>query len=97
MVYLFYLGLTSLTLCDNVEITEQSVISMIAMLSSLHTLNLWGCISISNPSLQLLLRHGTNLQSLGLSFCNQINDLALATFSNLTKIKSLQVSFTYNF
>jgi len=83
-------GLTSLTLCDNMEITEQSVISMIAMLSSLHTLNLWGCTNLSNPSIQLLLRHGTKLQSLGLSFCTQINDLALVTFSNLTRVKSLQ-------
>lgn len=41
-------GLTSLSLCDCTEITEQSIIAIIAMLTSLHTLNLWGCTSLSN-------------------------------------------------
>jgi hypothetical protein len=55
-------NITSLTLCDCPELTENSMISVLAMLSGLTTLNLWGCAGFSNASLQLMIRHGTKLQ-----------------------------------
>ncbi len=111
-------GLTSLTICDNPLMTEQSLIPIIAMLTSLQNLNLWGCnnlstfiwripfhiippyyviadlhtisLSIGAASIQLLLRHKTKLQQLGLSFCSSVvTDNALLWLAKLTELKSL--------
>lgn len=43
-----YTSLTSLTICDCTELTEDSIVAILAFLTSLHTLNLWGCTTLSN-------------------------------------------------
>lgn len=83
-------ALTSLTICDCPNLTEQSLISVIAMTPKVHTLNMWGCTAVTAAAIQLFIRHTPQLQNFGLSFCPGITDSALANMSKLSELKSLQ-------
>lgn len=87
----FCTSITSLTICECTQLTECSIIYILASLHNLVTLNLWGCTVLSNACIQLLLRHSTSLQSLEFAFCRQLIDGGLANISNCSSLKSIQL------
>ncbi len=70
-------GLTSLTICDNPLMTEQSLIPIIAMLTSLQNLNVWGCNNLSTCVYlaSLLLLHSILFLPIMLCYCWSSYDL----------------------
>jgi hypothetical protein len=78
--------------CVGFSLTPQHLDLLTTVCNNIHSLNLQGCVHLTDESIQRLSRSLRNLKLLNLSECVQLNDQALIGLSN-TAISSLSLSF----